>query len=325
MIISRTPFRISFAGGGTDLEDFWLEESGAVLSCAIDKYMYVTVNRRFDDTIRVSYSKTEIVEHIDDIQHPIVREALRFVGIEHGLEITSIGDVPSGTGLGSSSSFTVGLLNALYRLKGDRVSPERLARDACRLEVEVLKEPIGKQDQYIAAYGGLRYIGFHPDGTVSVDRVVVPEETSRILFDNLMLFYTGIRRKSHTILSEQKRAVPEHRNALRLLRDLAARMRDLLAGGRDLDEFGRMLHESWLLKKTLAASISPAGIDDLYQRARNAGALGGKLLGAGGGGFLLLYVAGDGARARVRKTFNGLRELHVALEPGGSSLIYGGD
>ncbi len=324
MIISRTPFRISFAGGGTDIQEFWCKEDGAVLSCTIDKYIYVTVNQRFDDTIRVSYSKTEIADCIDDIEHPIVREALRLVGLTKGVEITSIADVPSGTGLGSSSAFAVGLLNALYTFHGERVSAEQLARDACHLEIEVLNEPIGKQDQYIAAYGGFQHLHFHPNGTVSVETLYAAQERLDALFNNLLVFYTGTRRKAHTILKEQKILTSQHSHVLRRMRDLAGYMRDVVVNGGDLDDFGRMLHEGWILKKSLATSISTADIDGLYERARNAGAVGGKLLGAGGGGFLLFYVKGAEDKARVREALASLRELPVALEPRGSTVIYGG-
>ena len=324
MIISRTPFRVSFAGGGTDLESFWHKEYGAVLSCTIDRYMFITVNRRFDHTLRVSYSRTEIAERASRIRHPIVREALKLAGLEQGLEITSIADIPSGTGLGSSSSFTVGLLHALYAYTGDHASAERLAREASHLAIEVLKEPIGKQDQYIAAYGGLQYIRFQPDGTVFVDPVICRKETKQALFRNLMMFYTGITRQARTILETQRKKTSSKRKVLGRMRDLALDLREVLRTGKRLDDFGRILHEGWMLKKDLVGGISSERIDLYYEQARHAGALGGKLLGAGGGGFLLLYVE-EQNQAKVREALPGLRELAVNLEPQGSKIIYVGD
>jgi D-glycero-alpha-D-manno-heptose-7-phosphate kinase len=324
MIISRTPFRISFAGGGTDLEGFWRNEYGAVLSCTIDKYMFITVNRRFDHTLRVSYSKTEIVDSADDLSHPIVREALKLLGLKQGLEITSVGDIPAGTGMGSSSSFAVGLLHALHTYRGDSVSPEQLACEACHLEIEVLHEPIGKQDQYIAAYGGLRQIRFQPDGSVLVDPVTCPGETREALFQNLIMFYTGISRKARTILKTQKTETASKRQTLRRMRDLALDMREILLNGRDLQECGGLLDQEWQLKRSLVNGISTPAIDACYARAKNAGALGGKLLGAGGGGFLLLYVEGPHQR-QVREALTEWREVPVTLEPQGSKIIYVGD
>ena len=324
MIISRTPFRISFTGGGTDLESFWHKEYGAVLSCTIDKYMFITVNPRFDHTLRISYSKTEIVEYAQQVKHPIVREALNLVGLTQGIEITSIADIPSGTGLGSSSSFTVGLLHALYAYKGEHASAERLAREACRIEIVLLKEPIGKQDQYIASYGGLQYITFQPDGSVFVDPIICRKETKDALFQNLMMFYTGITREARTILESQNKKTASKRSLLRKMRDLASDMREVLREGKTLDDVGNLLHEGWMLKKELVGGISSAEIDRLYIQARDAGALGGKILGAGGGGFILLYVEKQN-QDRVRKALSTLKEISVNLEPQGSKIIYVGD
>ncbi|MFH1834733.1 MAG: GHMP kinase, partial [Methanobacteriota archaeon] len=283
MIISRTPLRVSFAGGGSDLSAYYLNEPGAVTSTAIDKYVYITVNAKFDDRLRVSYSKTEIVDSPDDLAHEIVREALKLVGISGGVEITSIADIPSrGTGLGSSSSFTVGLLNALYAFTGKNVSAGRLAREACEIEIERVCEPIGKQDQYIAAYGGLQHIQFNSDESVFVDPVICPAGVKEKLQENLMLFYTGLTRKSSSILTEQRENTGKRMDVLAEMVDLSKIIKASLSSG-DLTEFGELLDGGWVLKKKLASGISSEKIDKLYESAKRAGALGGKILGAGGG------------------------------------------
>lgn len=323
MIISRTPFRISFAGGGTDLKDFYSIEPGAVVSACIDKYMYICVNKRFDHTIRISYSKTEIIETVDEIQHPIVRESLKLTGIKEGIEITSIADIPAGTGLGSSSSFTVGLLHALYAYKGVYVTPERLAKEACYIEIDILEEPIGKQDHFIVAYGGLQHIYFNPDDSVFVDPVVCSKDVKRELNENLLMFYTGNSRKSSSILSEQKKNTAQNREYLSKMKDLSIVMKDIITKGENLADFGKALHEGWLLKKRLGNNISNDKIDECYQKALEFGALGGKLLGAGGGGFLLFYVERHNQR-RVKDALKELREIRFNFEPQGSKIIYVG-
>ncbi|MFC1864236.1 GHMP kinase [Chloroflexota bacterium] len=323
MIISRTPFRISFVGGGTDLPDFYRVEPGAVVSTAINKYMYVVVNQRFTDAIRVSYySKTEIVDAVDEIQHPIVREALKLAGITKGIEIASIADVHAGAGLGSSSSFTVGLLNALYAYKGVLKSAEELAREACHIEIDILGEPIGKQDQYIAAYGGFRYIQFNPDESVLSELTIWSKENKEELLQNLLLLYTGDVRESSSILREQKETT-EHSDkfdSLKKLRDMAFELKGLLNNNTSPDILVEFLHEGWLLKKQLASRISNNKIDEYYETALSAGAVGGKILGAGGGGFLLLYCP-KGSQPQVKKALN-LRDLEFSLEPEGSRIIY---
>lgn len=320
MIITRTPFRISFVGGGSDMRDFYRQSPGIVISTAINKYMYITVKRRFEDTFRISYHKTEIVERIEDIQHPIVREALRLAGIKYGLEITSIGDIPSGTGLGSSSSFTVGLLNALFALNGKLKSAEELARLACKIEIDILKEPIGKQDQYIAAYGGMRRIQFNGDETVFVDTVIYKPDVIKELKKNLLMFYTGGKRSASPILSEQKKNSSNNMSYLEKIRDLTYEFYDCLTNGNDISRVGKILYKNWKLKKKLAHNISNSRIDELYQKALNAGALGGKLLGAGGDGFLLFYAEGQ-HRNRIKKAL-GLRYVPIEFEPEGSKIIY---
>jgi len=321
MIISRTPLRISFAGGGTDFKEYYRKDGGAVATTAIDKYIYITVNKKFDDRIRVSYAKTEIVDRVDDVQHDLVRECLRYLKIKGGVEITSIADIPSeGTGLGSSSAFTVGLLNALYAFRGQHCSAEKLADTACRIEIDIVKEPIGKQDQYITAYGGLQFVEFRPDGDVYVDPIVCPKKFRDELNDNLMLFYLNITRRAGSILQEQRSNIGDRRNNLDLMKGLAGKMRAALIG-RSLDEFGSLLHEGWLLKKGLANGISNPAIDGWYEKGIAAGALGGKVLGAGGGGFLLFYCPKQ-KQPRVRRALKELKETSFRFEPQGSKIIY---
>ena len=324
MIISRTPLRVSFAGGGTDLESYYSTGHGAVLSTTVKKYVYVTVNRRFDDDIRVSYSRTEIVDSVDDVEHGLVREALRKVGIRNGLEITTIADIPSkGTGLGSSSAITVGLLNALYAFKGYRAGPEKLAQEACQIEIDALNEPIGKQDQYIAAYGGLQHIRFNADGTVVLNPVICPPETKRDLESHMMMFYTGKTRRSKDILEGQKANIPQKKETHDRVRDHADQLfRDLTA--LQISRIGPSLREGWELKKSFADGVSNGEIDGLYETAMAAGAEGGKIAGAGGGGFLVLFVRPENHWA-VRNALNGLKEVEFRLEPQGSKIIYVGD
>ena len=324
MIITRTPFRVSFAGGGTDLPDFYRVEPGAVVSTAINKYMYVVVNKRFTDAIRVSYySKTEIVDNVDEIQHPIVREALKLVGITKAIEIASIADVHAGAGLGSSSSFTVGLLNALYAYRGTLKSAEELAKEACHIEIDVIGEPIGKQDQYIAAYGGFRYIQFNPDETVFTEPIIWSQENQEELLQNLLVLYTGDVREASSILREQKKNIrqSDRMDSLKKLSGMAFELKDLLNNDASPDILGEFLHKGWVLKKQLASSISNDKIDGYYEKALGAGALGGKVLGAGGGGFLLLYCH-KGKQPQVKEALNHLRELEFSFEPEGSKIIY---
>ena len=321
MIISRTPLRVSFAGGGTDLRAYYGRERGAVLSTAIDKYIYITVNRKFDDKVRVSYSVTEIVDHASELKHELIREALKLTGISGGIEIT---DVPSqGTGLGSSSSYTVGLLNALYAFTGKLVSAERLADEACRIEIELCGKPIGKQDQYIAAYGGMQHIQFNPDESVFVDPLPCRKELREQLQSSLLMLYTGLTRSANDVLSEQRKNTEqsgETMDGLRSMRDLADQLRESLCAG-NLDGFGEMLHAGWMLKRTLAAGISSPSIDSWYELARKNGAIGGKLLGAGGGGFLLLYAHPD-RHAGLIRTLPELRPIPFRFEPQGSKIIF---
>lgn len=323
MIISRTPFRISFAGGGTDFADFYRKDGGEVVSTAIDKYIYVTINKRFDDSIRLSYTKTEIVEHFEQLQHGLVREAMRLTGVTSGVEITTIADIPAkGSGLGSSSSLTVGLLNAFYAYHGKTVPVKQLAQEACRIEIDILGEPIGKQDQYIAAYGGLKHFYFKPNDDVLVEPLIVRQERIARLQDNLMLFYTNITRDAGSIFRELKTRSQDNFSGLRDLKGLAGELKILLEDfGKDDDEFGRLLRRGWELKKRLAGGITNQTIEDCYQAALSAGALGGKILGAGGGGFLLLYCKKE-HQDKAAKALASLRLLPFAFEPEGSRIIY---
>ena len=323
MIISRTPLRVSFVGGGSDLEDFYRHEPGAVVTTAIRKYIYVTVNRKFDSSIRASYSITEIVDSVDEVKHELIRECLRNRRIDGAIEITSISDIPSqGTGLGSSSSYTVGLLKALYAYRNQHVGAERLAREACEIEIGRCSKPIGKQDQYIAAYGGMQYIQFNPDGTVFVEPIVCSSGTRQRLESDLLLLYTGITRSADTILAEQKRnlAAQSRRETLRHVVRLAADLRDALTNN-DLSAFGEVLHEGWIVKKAMAEGTTNAQIDHWYACARANGAIGGKITGAGGGGFLLLYAPQDD-HPRICQALPELRPVPLRFEPQGTRIVY---
>jgi len=324
MIISRTPLRISFAGGGSDLPAFYRQEPGAVLSTAINKYIYITVNCKFDTMIRASYSRTEIVNSVDELQHELIREALKVVRIAQGIEITSISDIPSrGTGLGSSSTYTVGLLNALYAHRNFFAGAERLAREACLIEIERCGKPIGKQDQYIAAYGGLQFIRFNADESVFVDPVVCSPETRQQLQDGLLMLYTGLMRSADVILKEQSHNTQtdeEKRAGLRRMVGLAEQMREALLRN-DLGGFGEALHTGWMEKRKLARGISKPCIDEWYERARAHGAIGGKILGAGGGGFLLLYAPPE-RHAEICEALPELRPIDFRFSLQGSKLIY---
>jgi D-glycero-alpha-D-manno-heptose-7-phosphate kinase len=321
MIIVQTPLRISFFGGGTDFRDFYRQEEGCVVSSAIDKYIYLIIKKRFDTKIRVGYTRTELVDRVDDLQHELVREALRVTGIQRQVEITTMGDIPSeGSGLGSSSTVTVGSLNAMYAYQGRLVDAETLARQACAIEIDTLGKPIGKQDQYAAAYGGLNLIRFKPDETVEVESLEIADHLRQSLDDRLLLFFTGVTRQSSSILTEQVAHIGERMAVLRALKGLALEAREALLAG-ELDALGEGMHQGWLLKRQLASGITNGSLDGMYEAARRAGALGGKITGAGGGGFLLLYVRPQ-HRDAVRSALHGLRELPFRLERDGSKVIF---
>jgi D-glycero-alpha-D-manno-heptose-7-phosphate kinase len=298
-----------------------MEEGGCVLTSAIDKYIFVSVKERFDDKLRVGYTQTEMVDCVDEIQHELIRESLRLTGIRSSLEVTTMGDIPSeGSGLGSSSTVTVGALHAMYTYLGEIVSAEQLAREACKIEMDVLKKPIGIQDQYIAAYGNLRYFEFQPDGQVKTEKVQLDPESRRAFNDRFLLFFTGVSRRADNILKEQKENIRDRIAILREIKQMVNEARTLLAGG-DFDNFGQLLHESWKLKKSLAGSITNGAIDNMYELARRAGATGGKITGAGGGGFLLLYVPYE-KQLSVRRALCELRELPFRLESDGTKVIF---
>ncbi len=324
MIITQTPFRVSFVGGGTDLKEYYKDGHGAVVSTTIRKYIYVTAkkqNRLHPHRIRVSYSKTENVTRVDEIEHPIVREALKFLSIDEPLEINVIADVPARTGLGSSSTFTVGLLHALHALKEEHVSRRQLAEEACHIEIDVLGRPIGKQDHYAAAFGGLNYIRFNSDESVLVDPVIVNRHTRERFFGNLMMFYTGMTRDSHSILAKQKSATAGKMDLLHSMKDMTIEAKGILEEGSDLDKFGSLLDRAWKQKSRMVEEISNKDIESHYQVAKKAGAIGGKLLGAGGGGFWLFYVPAE-KQDKVRTALGELVELEMQYEPQGSRIIF---
>jgi D-glycero-alpha-D-manno-heptose-7-phosphate kinase len=321
MIISQTPLRISFVGGGTDLKSFYQLEDGMVLSSAIDKYVYVIVKERFDDKIYINYSIKEIVNDVSEIKHQLVREVMKKVGIKKGVEITTLADVPSeGSGLGSSSSITVGLLNALYNYVGSQVTLEQIANEACEIEIDICKKPIGKQDQYIAAYGGLNKIIFHSDESVSITRVPVYNTNLLILGSRLLLFYTNKTRKADAILKKQNKTTEDKVEVLRKMKNFVPKLEASLKDCK-FNKLGRFLHENWLLKKSLVSVISNSEIDDMYMNAMDAGALGGKICGAGGGGFLLMFVPKD-KQDKVRDALSDYRELPFMLDSFGSRIIF---
>jgi D-glycero-alpha-D-manno-heptose-7-phosphate kinase len=321
VIIVQTPLRVSFFGGGTDFRSFYMEEGGCVLSSAIDKYIFITIKKRFDQFLRIGYTRTEMVESVDEVQHELIREALRKTGIRRGVEVTTMGDIPSaGSGLGSSSTVTVGALHAMYTFLGEIVPAERLAREACEIEIDVLGKPIGVQDQYIAAYGGLRFMEFAPDGRIRCDLIRLAPDLQLRLNESLLLFYTGVTRRADSILDEQKRNINHRLSILREMKQMAHVARDELLAG-NLEALGKLMHEGWELKKQLASQISNETLDEMYQAARRAGATGGKITGAGGGGFLLLYCPPE-KRESVREALKPLRELPFQPEPDGTKVIF---
>lgn len=324
MIISKTPMRMSFVGGGSDLSSFYRRYGGAVVSTAIDKYMYITVNRKFDSGIRASYSLTEEVKAAHEIKHPLIRAGLDLVGIDGGIEIASMADIPSkGTGLGSSSSFTVGLLHALYGFKNQYVSDEQLASESCHIEIDICGDPIGKQDQYAAAYGGLNYIRFNPDESVTVDPIVCDANTLARLQDNILVFFTGRSREAGSLLAEQSKKTASEKKMQDTLVQMVSLAEDLKREleHNNLDAFGEILHENWNLKKTLVDGISDGEIDDWYETGRAAGALGGKLLGAGKGGFMMFFAPPE-RHAAIAHALPGLREVQFRFDSNGSQIIF---
>lgn len=324
LVVTRTPLRVSFAGGGTDLSDFYEHGHGTVFSTTIDKYIYVTVKRHgpvFDEQIRLNYSKSEQVNRIDEIENDIARECLRFLEIEPPIYVSTVADLPASTGLGGSSSFAVGLLNALHAFRGERVSAGQLAEEASYIEIDVLRQPIGKQDQYAAAFGGLNSFCFKAGGGVTVEPQRLANGALAGLFGNIMMFWTGHQRDSSSVLAEQKSNTSKKMESLLKMREHACQLQALTCNGRfDVTKFGRILDEGWQLKRQLATTITNNQIDAWYHAAIAAGAEGGKLCGAGGGGFLL-FLAKPERREAVRQALNGLTEVSVAYEAHGSYVL----
>jgi D-glycero-alpha-D-manno-heptose-7-phosphate kinase len=324
MIITRSPLRISLGGGGTDLPSYYREHSGFLIAAAIDKYVYINVHRRFVDGFLLKYSSLEEAATIDEIKHPIIREALKVADIrERNLEITSMADIPAGTGLGSSGSFTTALLKALHALKKNLVHPAELAEQACCIELEKLREPIGKQDQYISAYGGITSFRFLPDGRVEAAPLKLSEETLFNLEDNLLLFFTGYARSASAILKEQddksRASDPAMTENLHFIKELGGQSRLALEAG-DLDEFARLMDVHWQRKKERATGMSNADINAWYDCAMANGALGGKVIGAGGGGFLMFY-AGDKVKLRHAMREKGLAEVRFRFDFEGTRIL----
>ena len=325
MIISRTPFRVSFAGGGSDLPSFYRKSTGAVLSTSIDKYMYITIHPWFERGKTVlKYSKTEVVEAIEDIKHPIFREVLKMYNV-HGVDLSSIADIPSGTGLGSSSSFTVGLINAVRAYLGKASSGEKLGELACDVEINRVGSPIGKQDQYAAACGGLNFITFYGDETVNVEKIIMQPEKKQELEDNLLMVFVGGEHSANTILKSQSAAISDIKKfeAQKDMVKLAYNLRESLEHN-NLDDFGRILHDNWLLKKSLTSGISNGIVDAIYNKGIEAGALGGKLLGAGGAGFILFYCPKE-KQLEFRERMGSIKELNFKFDHYGSKIIYVGE
>jgi len=325
MIVTRTPLRVSFFGGGTDLAEFYHREPGATLSTTINRYLYVTVKRHSDlffEPIRVNYSISEQVDRIDEIRNNIVRECLKFLNIDPPIYVSTVGDVPASTGLGGSSAFAVGLLNALHAYRGERVSPGQLADEACHIEIELLKEPIGKQDQYAAAFGGMNLFTFKPDEGVTVEHLTMNGVGPMAgLFDSMLMFWTGHQRDTSAVLSEQSNNTVSKMEQLRRMRDQAQELHRLITDGTiDVPGCGEFLDQAWQLKRGLASKITNNQIDDCYAAGRNAGAWGGKLCGAGGGGFLMFLAPLEKHQA-IRESLPGLVEMQVRFESHGSQVV----
>ena len=321
MIITQTPLRISIAGGGTDLADYYKLNGGYVVSTAIDKYIYVIVKERYDDKIYVDYAQKEIVDNVNEINHELVREAAKMTGMSNGFEVAMLADIPSeGSGLGSSSTLTVGLLNAFYQYLGINVDTSRLAEEACKIEIDILGKPIGKQDQYIAAYGGICGIKFNKDESVIVEKFNIPTSIKTRFGSNLMLFFTNIVRKAANILSEQKDNISINIEFHNEIKELAYKTYEALNKG-NLDLIGEILNKNWELKRKLASGITNSTIDGMYNLAIKGGALGGKICGAGGGGFLMTYCKRN-EQDSLRESMVNYREMPFMLEPHGTKIVF---
>jgi D-glycero-alpha-D-manno-heptose-7-phosphate kinase len=325
MIISRAPVRFSLGGGGTDIPAYYQQFGGYLVASAIDKYIYVSANKRFYDDIRLSYSKTEIVPSIEKVEHRIFREALKMTGVTKGIELTSVADVPANSGLGSSSSFTVALLNALHTYKRKFFTSRDLADQACQLEIERLGEPIGKQDQYIAAFGGVTAFTFNRDGTVEVEPVPVADEVIDDLANNLCIIYSGVERAASVVLSEQGQRVKALDQGtverMHRIKELGHEVYRILVSGK-IDAYGELLHEHWTNKRKLASKMTDSTIDEHYEAARKAGAIGGKLMGAGGGGFFMFYTRPQDKRGVIEAmAARGLRQLRFRFDADGARIV----
>ena len=326
MIISKTPLRASLFGGGSDFKAYYEKSSigyGSVLSAALDMHVYITVNKKFDDKIRVVYSGNELVDNIDELKHNIIREALKLTGITKGIEVIYMADIPlsgAGIGLASSSALAVGALNALHAYKGEYVTPSKLAEEACHIEIDILGQRIGIQDQYAVANGGFNRYRFMNDGSVNVAPLITSDKSKKELYNNLMLFFTGNTRDSSKILSEQSNNIENKRKMLDDLVSTVDNVYNEINSG-NIDFVGSELNRTWQIKKTLSSGISNENIDNMYNLARNAGALGGKVLGAGGGGFMLLYVK-DNNKDNVRLALNDYREVPFSVDSEGSRIIF---
>ena len=324
MIISRTPFRISFFGGGTDYRVWYRDNGGSVLGTTIDKYCYITCRCLppfFEHKYRIVYSYSELVQNIDEIRHPAARECLRFMGIKEGVEIHHDGDLPARTGLGSSSSFTVGMLHALYALKGMMPSKMQLARDAIHVEQDLIKENVGSQDQVLTALGGLRRIDFSGSHEINTELITIKTERLESLENHLMLFFTGLSRTASEIAGEQIKQTPNKKKELTRIGAMVDEAINILNGENDLADFGKLLDESWRLKRSLTDKISTPDIDRIYEKATKAGATGGKLLGAGGGGFILFFVKPE-LQIKVKKALTGFLNVPIRFESSGSQIIF---
>lgn len=324
MIISRTPYRISFFGGGTDYPEWYLKHGGCVLGTSIDKYCYLTCRYLppfFEHRTRIVYSQIESAKGIDDIKHPAVREVLRFLGMNRGIEVHHDGDLPARSGMGSSSAFTVGLLNALYALKGYMPSKEQLARESIYIEQELIKETVGSQDQVLAAYGGFNHVTFHPNGETSVHPVTISQERLRELNAHLMLFYTGIKRTAANVAQSYVADIEARRRQLRIMKDLVEESLSILNSAHDIDGFGELMHEAWQAKRSLSSSVSNEKVDELMTAAMAAGAIGGKITGAGGGGFMLLFVPPE-RQEQAKEALGSLIHVPFKFEFSGSQIIY---
>ena len=325
MIITRTPFRITLGGGGTDLPAYYSKYGGFIFAAGINKYMFISINRPIvDDLVRVKYSKSEIVAHRDQLQHDIARETMRMMGIENALEIVSMADVPAGTGLGSSSCYAVGLLNVLHTMKREYISPQGLAEEACHLEIDILKKPIGKQDQYMAALGGLTVLDIEKDGTVRVRKANISEATIDELNINLLMFYTNISRSADEILSEQSKGAKEEKKniveSMHYIKEIGYRILEAVESG-NLTDVGLLFDKHWQYKKRISARMSNPRFDEIYRIAKENGALGGKISGAGGGGFFSFYVEGNHTKFRETMKKLGLREMRYRFDFEGTKVL----